>query len=449
MDWKPIFGTNGIRGIANKELTPDVAMRLCLSLGTLIDEKSIVAVGRDTRISGEMLKNAAVSGLQSTGCSVIDLGVAPSPVIQCYVRDFADAGVIITASHNPREYNGLKFVDGDGTEFSRDAEKEVERAHELGEFRRAEWKNIGKLSTDDAISGYKEGVKKLVDVNKIRGEKFKVVIDPGCGAGCVVTPSLLRELGCTVIELNAQPDGMFSGRTPEPTEDALGDLISLVKKTGADLGVAQDGDADRAVFVDENGVFVSEEVLLAIFAKHAITGKEKGIVVTPVSSSQCVVDVVEQNGGTIVWTPVGSIHVARMMIETGAVFGGEGNGGLIFPEHLQGRDGTMAAAKILEMLSTGKTLSQLAGEIPRYYNIKKKIAVPDRDDVMKEVKKIAKGNVDATDGVKIWYDDGWVLIRASGTEPIIRVFAESKTMERAGELMQEGVELVKLCARGI
>lgn len=443
MDWRPIFGTNGIRGIANKELTPDVALRLCLSLGTLMDEKSTVAVGRDTRISGEMLKNAAVSGLQSTGCSVIDLDIAPSPVIQYYVRDFADAGVIVTASHNPREYNGLKFVDGDGTEFSRNVEKEIERAYERGEFRRAGWKNIGKLSMADGISGYKEGVKKLVDVNKIRGEKFKVVVDPGGGAGCVVTPSLLRELGCTVIELNAQPDGTFPGRPPEPIEDALGELISLVKKTRANLGVALDGDADRAVFVDENGAFVSEDVLLAIFAKHTMLERKKGIVVIPVSSSQCVVDVVEQNGGTIVWTPVGSIHVARRMIETGAVFGGEGNGGLIFPEHLHGRDGTMAAAKILEMLSDGKPLSQLADEIPKYFHIKRKITVPDKDAVMKELGKVVKGNVDTTDGVKIWHDDGWVLVRASGTEPIIRVFAESKTMERARELMQEGVELVK------
>lgn len=445
MGWKPTFGTNGIRGIANKELTPDVAMRLCLSLGTLIDEKSTVAVGRDTRVSGEMLKNAAISGLLSAGCSVIDLGIAPSPAIQCYIRDFADAGVIVTASHNPREYNGLKFVDGGGTEFSKDAEKEVERVYERGKFRRTGWNNTGKLSTADVVSGYKEDVKKLVDVKKIQGKKLKVVIDPGCGAGCVVTPFLLRELGCTVIELNAQPDGMFPGRSPEPTEDGLGDLISLVKKTGADLGVAQDGDADRAAFVDENGVFVSEDVLLAIFAKHAITGKEKGIVVTPVSSSQCVADVVEQNGGTIIWTPVGSIHVARRMIESRAIFGGEGNGGLIFPEHLYGRDGTMATAKILEMLSAGKTLSQLSDEIPKYYHIKKKITVPDKDGVMERIKRGVKGNVDTTDGVKLWYDDGWVLVRASGTEPIIRIFAESKSQKRAKELMQEGTELVKLC----
>jgi len=437
MSWKPTFGTNGIRGIANEELTSEIALKLCLSLGML--RSGDIAIGRDTRVSGEMLKSAAISGLLATGNRVIDLGIAPSPAIQYYVKHNADAGVIVTASHNPKEYNGLKFIDDAGMEFSRDEEKEVEKVYNKGEFRRVKWDMTGELTTADAIPDYKEGIIKLID---IRGKKFKVVVDPGNGAACGVTSSLLRELGCEVMEINAELDGTFPGRAPEPTVDVLGKLMATVKENGADFGVAHDGDADRAVFVDERGEFVSEDVALAIFAKSALERK-KGVVVTPVSSSSCVADVVEQEGGKILWTPVGSIHVARKMIETKAVFGGEGNGGLIFPEHQYCRDGGMSAAKMLEMLCAGKTLSQLADEIPRYHHIKEKLKVKDKDGVMQRVKNIAKGRVDMTDGVKLWHDDGWVLVRASGTEPIIRIFAESKSQKRAKELLREGIELVK------
>lgn len=437
---KQIFGTDGVRGIVNKELTPKLVLELCMSLGTFIDGGT-VAIGRDTRISGEMFKNAAISGLLSTGCKVVDLGIAPTPAINYYVRDETDAGIIITASHNPREYNGLKFVAGDGIGFSRDEERKVEKIYAGKNFRNAEWDGTGALSTDDAIQRYKDGIKKLVNVEKIRKRNFKVVVDTGCGAGGIVTPSLLRELGCTVITLNAQLDGTFPKRPPEPTGEVLGDLITLVKRSGADLGVAHDGDADRVVFVDENGSFVNEDVLLAICAKDALKNSG-GVFVTPVSSSLCVKDVVEQCDGELVWTPIGSIHVARKMMELGAVFGGEGNGGLIFPQHQYGRDGAMAVAKILEMICE-KKMSKLVEEIPSYYNVKKKMKVIDRKGSMKQVLGKLKSNVDTTDGVKIWYDDGWVLIRASGTEPIIRIYAESKSKERANELAKDGINLIK------
>ncbi len=435
-----IFGTDGVRGIVNRELTPKLVLELCMSLGTFIDGGT-VAIGRDTRISGEMFKNAAISGLLSTGCKVVDVGIAPTPAINYYVRDEMDAGIIITASHNPREYNGLKLVAGDGIGFSRYEERKVEKIYAGKNFRNAEWDGTGALSTDDAIQRYKDGIKKLVNVERISKRNFKVVVDTGCGAGGIVTPSLLRELGCTVITLNAQLDGTFPKRPPEPTSEVLGDLITLVKRSGADLGVAHDGDADRVVFVDENGSFVNEDVLLAICAKDALKNKG-GVFVTPVSSSLCVKDVVEQCDGELVWTPIGSIHVARKMMELGAVFGGEGNGGLIFPKHQYSRDGAMAVAKILEMICE-KKMSELVEEIPSYYNVKKKVKVIDKNGLMKRVLGKLKSNVDTTDGVKIWYDDGWVLIRASGTEPIIRIYAESKSKERANELAKDGINLIK------
>ena len=247
--------------------------------------------------------------------------------------------------------------------------------------------------------------------------------------------------------LNAQPDGTSPWRNPEPTPDVLTELAEIVRTTGADMGVAQDGDADRAVFVDENGDFIDDEVLLAMMAKY-ILSREKGVIVTPVSSSQRMADIAEEAGVELIWTAVGSINVARKMMETDAVFGGEGNGGLIFPAHQYCRDGGMACAKLLEIIAAGTTLSEFAKSVPEYFNSKTKTVCKDLTATMECVTTaVLKGTekVDTTDGVKIWYEDGWVLIRPSGTEPIVRIFAESKTGAKAEELMLEGLELVEEC----
>jgi phosphomannomutase/phosphoglucomutase len=289
-----------------------------------------------------------------------------------------------------------------------------------------------------------KGIINSVDHDLIHEKRFKVVTDTGCGAGSATLPFLLQKLGCEVITINGQIDGTFPWRNPEPTPDVLTELADIVKKSGANMGVAQDGDADRAVFFDENGEFIEEEVLLAMMAKYVLERK-KGPIVTPVSSSSRMLDVAKEAGVELIWTAVGSINVARKMMETDAVFGGEGNGGLIFPEHQYCRDGAMACAKFLEIIANGQKLSELARSVPVYFNSKTKIKAEDLPKTMEKVKieVLSKGDeVDTRDGVKIWYDDGWVLIRPSGTEPIIRIFAESKTKERADALMNEGVVLV-------
>ncbi|MCL7415233.1 MAG: phosphoglucosamine mutase [ANME-2 cluster archaeon] len=446
-----LFGTNGVRGIANKEMTADMALALGKSLGTYMQRHQTggrVAVGRDTRISGEMLESAAIAGLLSTGLEVIDVGVLPTPALQYYVRSYADAGVMITASHNPREYNGLKIIAGDGTEFSRSGEAEVETIYFSEQFHAAEWDQTGSFSRDSTtLRTYMDAITSLVDVDAIRNAGLTIVVDPGCGASCEVTPLLLRELGCKVITLNAQPDGTFPGRAPEPTKDVLTDLMNMVRSSGADLGVAHDGDADRVAFVDERGEFLDEEDLLAIMAGHVLS-HNKGKVVTPVSSSLRIKDVTESMGGELIWTAVGSIDVARKMIETGAVFGGEGNGGLIFPEFQYCRDGAMTAARMLEILAGGKKLSELKSGIPEYHNIKTKIQCSNLDEVVQKVATALNEqdqNVDDTDGLKVWYPDGWILIRPSGTEPIIRIYAESKSSKRARELMEYGSDMVEKC----
>lgn len=441
-----LFGTNGVRGIANEYMNPQMVMDVVRSLGTFMDNKGTVAIGRDTRISGDMLKSAAIAGALSSGLTVIDVGIGPTPSIQYYVRDHADAGIVITASHNPREYNGVKLIAGDGTEMSREDEGKIEKIYFSREFQPATWQHTGDLRHDvNANDLYIKGIINTIDADVIRQKKFKVVTDTGCGAGSLTLPFLLRRLGCEVITINAQIDGTFPSRNPEPTPDALSDLANLVIKEGAQMGVAHDGDADRAVFFDENGKFIDEEVLLAMMAKYVLQQK-KGKLVTPVSSSQRMLDVAKEAGVNLIWTAVGSINVARKMMEVGAVFGGEGNGGLIFPEHQYCRDGAMSCAKLLEIMADGKKLSEMAKSVPVYFNSKAKVECHDPKVIMEKVKAdvtTTRMKVDATDGIKIWYEDGWVLIRPSGTEPIIRIFAESRTNERAAELMNNGIQLVE------
>ncbi len=441
-----LFGTNGVRGTANEYITPEMAVNVARSLGTYMGSKGTVAIGSDTRISGQMLKSAAIAGALSTGLSVVDVGMAPTPSIQYYVRDFADAGIVITASHNPREDNGIKLIAGDGSEFPRDGERDIEKIYFSGEYSTVSWEKTGDFKTDPGVNEYYlRNVICSVDAEAIRKRRFRVLVDTGCGAGALTLPFLLKELGCEVLTLGAQVDGTFPWRNPEPIPDALTELSALVKMTGADFGAAHDGDADRIVFMDENGDFVNEEVLLSMMAKYVLEQK-KGPIVTPVSSSQRMADVAAEAGVELHWTAVGSINVARKMMEVNAVFGGEGNGGLIFPEHQYCRDGAMACAKLLEIMVGGKKLSELTKTVPEYFNAKTKIPVEDLQGTLEKVKAEVAGSglkMDTVDGVKLWYEGGWVLIRPSGTEPIFRIFAEAKTEARAEELMNRGLELVQ------
>src|SRR5712692_2736852 len=443
-----LFGTNGIRGIVGPDMNADLALKMGRAIGTSFGGGT-VALGRDTRLSGPMLARAAASGLMSAGCDVIDLGVVPTPCEQFFLAKSGHlkGGVVITASHNPREFNGIKALDARGMEMRREDEEAIESIFFDGTFHVAAWSEVGSIRTEDnANQRYLEAILAKVDATAIRKSAFTVVIDPGNGAGCVVTPYLLRSLGCRVISLNGQPDGAFPGRMPEPIPAHLGDLMRLVSEVHANLGVAHDGDADRAVFVDDQGSFVVGDKSLALLARAAIQGRG-GAVVTPVSTSSLLEDVVRAAGGTVVRTRVGSPIVAGIMFETGATFGGEENGGVIFPDHQFCRDGAMATAKMLELLAhTLKTLSALEAELPEYHIKKANVSVPadQRDAVLTSIVALAKGRrVDTTDGVKILEADGAVLVRPSGTEPIFRVYAEGRTSARADALAAEGVDLVK------
>ena len=442
-----LFGTNGIRGIVNKDMNCDLALGIGKAWGTYLKKTSNrpkVAIGTDARLSNHMLKNAISSGLMATGCDVVDVGVVPTPTLQYTVKkkDF-ESGVIITSSHNPPEFNGIKGVATDGTEFSKDVEEEIEKIYFSNKYDLASWKDVGMLSTwDGAIELYINGILDAVDAYLIKSKNYHIVIDCGNGAGCDVAPVLLEKLGCKITKLYCEPDGTFPGHNSEPLPENLQDLIKKVPEINADLGAAQDGDADRAIFVDEKGNYIWGDKSLALGAKFATKENKGGINVTPVTTSSCFKDVVEEYGGSVIDTMVGSPIVARVMMEKNAVFGGEENGGLIFPEMQYCRDSAMSIAKILEIMAKeNKSLSELIDEIPKYEVFKTKMPCPNdvKEIVMKTIAQQTKDDsnvikVDETDGVKLYVNDGWVLMRPSGTEPIFRVYSESKDKNRAEEI---------------
>jgi len=448
-DKKRLFGTFGVRRTANDVLTPEFASRLAACYGTQI--KGTVAVGGDPRTSTVMLKEAVKAGLLSSGCDVVDLGILPTPGVQYAVRKYYDGGVMITASHNPPQYNGLKFLDEFGIGIPDEMDLAIEKLYFDEEPDRVPFNEIGQLyHNDKIIDEYVDEAISKVDVEAIRKANLKVVVDCGSGAGCYTAPYLIRKLGCEVTTLNAQADGFFPGRDPEPIEENLQELISVVKELGADIGLAHDGDADRTICIDEKGNFVLGDKTFTLVEKQMLKENNGGTIVTTVATSQAIYDIADEYNGNVIATAVGDLLVARKLKDEDGLFGGEENGGLIFPDFVYGRDAVMTVAKILETIAKeGKPLSELVGELPVYYASKMKIECPDdeKEFVMKsiaeEIQNTTDFELDLTDGVKILKEDGWIIIRPSGTEPIFRCFAESDSQEKADEMTDWGIGLIK------
>lgn len=425
---KRLFGTNGVRGVAGSDLTPELVFSIGKALGHM--RTGVIAVGRDTRTSGETFLKALTAGLRATGCDVFDCGILPTPALQFLVRDGYAAGAVITASHNPPEYNGVKIIEPDGTEMGDEETLRLEALIFGPALPLTTWDRVGKVvQVPDDVDRYIGGV--ISNFPNTPGKGMTVVVDPGSGPACRTTPRILTALGCRVLTVNGVMDGTFPGRLPEPSPDGLRNLSDLVISSGASFGVAHDGDADRAVFVDEHGQFIEENAEFAIIAQH-ICRKRTGIIVTPVSSGQVVEETVRLHGSTIHYTPVGSIYVARTMralLENGepVIFGGEGNGGLIFPEHQFCRDGGMTAAMMVSILANGKKpLSQLVRMLPERHIIKDKIRVKNAGEILSRLaSEYPSERIDRTDGLKIFTGNTWALIRASGTEPIIRIIIDS------------------------
>jgi phosphomannomutase/phosphoglucomutase len=440
---KRLFGTNGIRGVINKELTPEIAVKIGGATGTFFKYGKLV-VGFDARKSSPMLTNAVISGLNATGCSVFSVGMAPTPTIQHAVKNQdRDGGVIITASHNPPKYNGIKVVWSDGIELSREQEQEIETIFFENKIQYTDWNKIGVTrNLPGVIDDYLTAVKSCVDNTKIKENQFQIVVDAGNSVGNLTAPPLLGEMGCKVTTINGHIDGTFPGRHPEPRLDNLIEAAQTVKAVGADLGVAYDGDADRSIFIDEQGQIHWGDKTLALIEKHFLMENPGEKIVTPVSSSTLIQDIASEYDGKVIWTKVGSIIVSHTMKKENAKLGGEENGGIFYGPHQPVRDGLMTTALILEIMAkTGEKLSELLKELPQYFIEKGKVACAEkRKKKTLQAIKEHTGNLNVTliDGIKIWFEDkSAILIRPSGTEPLYRLYAEAKTRQKAKALIHE------------
>lgn len=438
-----LFGTNGIREVVGGTLDARFVTDIVGAIAEVHEGKGTAIVGTDARTSSPALGRIAAGTLAMAGMDVLELGILPTPAIQYNVpRLHASFAVVITASHNPPEFNGIKGIAADGLEFPRELEERVEAAYAARRGRTVDFARVGTITpVPDGASRYVDGILSCVNVDRIRQRKLRVLVDCGNGTSTVSSPLLLQKLGVRYVALNATFDGTFPGHLSEPTEANVAGTVRTVTAVGADFGVVHDGDADRSVFIDEKGRYIPGEKMLALFAREAVRAHPGGLVVTPVTSSDAVAEVIAPFGGSVLFTRVGSPVVARAMQEHKAVMGGEENGGLIFADHQLARDGAVTLAKVSEILATtGQPLSELIDSLPPYHLVKEKVAcpVPLRAKLLDAVPGLldadSGGEVTRIDGVKVRTSKGWVLVRPSGTEPLCRIFAESRDRAVAEEL---------------
>ena len=455
---RKLFGTDGVRGIVNEWFTPERALRLGLAIGSYFGEGAEIVVGRDARAGNEFMVRAIVAGLISSGLRVYDAGLIPTPALQYNVRRrWFEGGVMITASHNPPEYVGVKVILSDGVEAPREVEAEIERTYWEERFRRVSWTSLGERvrRLDDAIEFYVDGIVSQVDDELIRQREWRVVVDAANNVGALTTPKVLRRLGAKVLTINSDISHI-PYREPEPLPNTLVDTSKIVTAVGADFGVAHDGDADRAIFIDDRGRVMPGDRSAALLCKH-IAETRPGLprrVVTAVSSSTLIEEYLRSSGIEVVWTRVGSIVIARKMMEIGALAGFEENGGFMFPPHQYVRDGAMTTALMLEFLARERVrLSEAYDSLPKRFLIKDKLPLPGREvvpKILEAVKSMLEGaRFIEVDGVKAIWDGNWVLVRPSGTEPVLRIFVESPTEKEAEELLRKiKSEIMKVLGAG-
>ena len=453
-----MVSVSGVRGLVGTDLTPEVVARWAAAFGTWAKSgmgdggrgkgKSRVVLGRDARTSGPMFAQAATAGLQSVGCHVIDLGLVATPTVQLAVEHHrAAGGIILTASHNPIEWNALKFVGPDGIFLDTAAGTRVRELAAGDSLPRANVTAIGGVNADaDAISRHLGAVLALrgVDVRAIRRRRFRVALDTVRGAGGALMPELLERLGCRVTAINLATDGLFP-RPPEPVPENLKALGALVRRKKADIGIAVDPDVDRLAIVDEKGRAIGEDYTLA-FAIRAVRPSGRQTVVCNLSTSLVVEDAAREYGARVVRAPVGEAHVARTIIALKAVIGGEGNGGVMYPALHVGRDAPVALTLVLALLARERvTVSALVARAPRYTIVKAKVGRGARLDAVYDGlrERFSDAQRDTQDGLRLAWPDRWLHVRPSGTEPIIRLIAEAPSSADAERLIDEGR---RLCA---
>lgn len=427
---KLLFSVAGARGIVGETIDVDVVTRLALAFCTILPEGEIV-VGRDTRPSGESFTHSAIGAVTATGRDCVDLGIATTPTVEMMTERLgAVGGIIVTASHNPVRWNALKFLDHRGIFITEDVSRKLYDVFRSGKFAYAGGSDCGRVkeyapSADDHIRAILE--LDAVDVDAIKKRKFKVVLDCINGAGSVIAPQLLEALGITVIPVNCETNGDFH-RDPEPRPENLQELADRVRAEGADLGFACDPDADRLALVDNEGNAVSEEYSL-LLAVDAVLAKTKGPVVVNMSTSFSVEKIAQVHGVKVFRTPVGEAHVVDAMLKKGAVIGGEGNGGVIYPALHPGRDAPLGMALILQLLTDRNvSLREQLGQYPPFFITKEKVELEGEfsSQVISElIGDLNPVTIDTIDGVKAYFDDGWFHIRVSNTEGVVRVIAEA------------------------
>lgn len=443
-----MVSVSGIRGRVGEALTPEVVARYAAAFGAWAigrgSSKSVV-LGRDSRVSGPMFHRVATAALQSVGCTIIDIGLTTTPTCQLAVEHHhAAGGLMLSASHNPIEWNALKFIGPSGL-FLEAAEGEAMRGLVEQGIPRATWDRLGTIEADErAIQRHIDRVLAIpyIDVDGIRSRRFRVALDCVRGAGAAIMPQLLERLGCEITAINLETDGRFP-RPPEPVAENLGELERLVLKAGAAIGFAVDPDVDRLALVSDRGKAIGEDYTLAL-ATRVVLRHRKGPVVTNLSTSRVVEDAAVAGGSTLVRAPVGEVNVAVRMRDERAPIGGEGNGGVILPEVHLGRDAPIGAALLLQLLhEENRPLSAIVDELPKYVIVKDKLDRPNAslDAVYEALRAAFPGaEVDTQDGLRLSWQDRWVHVRPSGTEPIVRVIAEAPTEREAKELVRRSRE---------
>jgi phosphomannomutase len=439
---------SGVRGVVGSTITPAVGRDFGYAFGTMLGAGKSVVIGRDSRKSGPDLQQAITEGLLDTGVNVTSLGIVSTPGVALMTSKLsADGGVIVTASHNPRQYNGIKFLQPTGTGLTAEDAMKLKGIWEAREFAMAPDGARGTESHDDtAPRKHLDDVLAICDTETIASKRFKVVLDSINGAGCIATGDLMEKLGCQLVHLNAEATGDFA-HNPEPVEENLSELCQAVRDSGSAVGFAQDADADRLAIVDENGRFIGEEYTLAL-AVAFVLSKRKGDIATNLSTSRMVDDLAAQAGCKVVRTPTGEANVVSGMLAGGCMIAGEGGGGVIEPLVVPVRDSFVAIAYVLQyMAETGNTLSELIEKIPAYVMLKTKRPCPlgAIEPIISATREAFTSRpgarLDDSDGLRIDFDDAWVSVRASNTEPIMRIMAEAPTTGAAEALVAEVTEI--------
>lgn len=432
---------SGIRGIVGDGLDPEIIIKYTKAYAEFIGSGKVV-IGRDARITGEMVNQITTGTLLAKGIDVVDIGICPTPTVQFNVKKLkAQGGIAISASHNPNEWNALKLLNGTGQFLSPAEYVQMQKFLADGQSNYKSWDKIGKWTE------YSKGIQNHIDaifdlgiiyVEEIRKKRFKVLVDCVNGAGAYILPDFLKEFGCEVIEMNCEKTGIFP-RTPEPLPENLIETMKRVKSAKVDFGIVVDPDVDRLVLISDKGEpFIEENTITQIV--QFILSRKKGNVVVNLSTTRAVDDIAAKYGCSVFRSPVGEANVVKKMKEVNAVIGGEGSGGIIFPELHYGRDALVGIALTLQYLSDyGKSISELKKELPQYFIVKKKIEVTKNPDevISKLTDNFSNQKINTEDGLRVDFDDHWVHFRKSNTEPIVRIIVEAKSESKAEELSKK------------